>query len=278
MPFLLGEPTILMPTIGMQLEAELCLDGVALGVVSTRYQIQSWRGSEKRETRVTGKLTSLLGGAKESDLLIISRKRNKDDCYRLDLIPKRSKNFRYFMKLVSGRRWGALEKNDPPESFALALESALQEEEERAVLEFSLFDFNKKNVTSVVTKKARDYAFKRRVLKAYGWRCAICAKGFKSPDGQYELEAAHIVPHSMSGVDDVRNGFSLCRSHHWAFDRGLFGITAKRTVYVPDVVKEITQNSELCLRHQKKLFEPLSEGLRVDASAFAWHWENILIS
>jgi hypothetical protein len=35
-------------------------------------------------------------------------------------------------------------------------------------------------------------------------------------------QAAHIVPKNKNGTDDPRNGLTLCRAHHWAFDAGLF--------------------------------------------------------
>jgi len=44
-----------------------------------------------------------------------------------------------------------------------------------------------------------------------------------SPDTlQWEVEAAHIVPYSSNGKDDIWNGLALCRLHHWAFDVGWF--------------------------------------------------------
>ena len=142
---------------------------------------------------------------------------------------------------------------------------------------FSLFDFDRKRVVTIVQKKARSQAFKRNVLKAYGNKCAVCAKGLKAPDGQYELEAAHVVPHAVLGADDVRNGLALCRSHHWAFDKGLFGVSADRILHVPDLVRDMAENFELVGCHEKELFEPEHEDLRVDVSAFAWHWDNTLI-
>jgi putative restriction endonuclease len=33
------------------------------------------------------------------------------------------------------------------------------------------------------------------------------------------VEGAHIIPWSESNNDDPRNGLSLCRTHHWMFDK-----------------------------------------------------------
>src|SRR5438067_2316226 len=74
----------------------------------------------------------------------------------------------------------------------------------------------------------------RRILTdLYEGRCCVCGTGLRVPSGPYEIEAAHIVPHALRGCDDARNGLALCRRHHWAFDRGLFGVDASRLIHVP---------------------------------------------
>ncbi len=61
--------------------------------------------------------------------------------------------------------------------------------------------------------------FRFLVFKRYGARCAVC-----DLDVPELLEAAHIVARQFDGCDDPRNGMVLCRNHHAAFDRGLFGV------------------------------------------------------
>ena len=53
-----------------------------------------------------------------------------------------------------------------------------------------------------------------------------------------EVDAAHIVPRSMFGSDDARNGLALCKRHHWAFDKGMLGIDDDRKIVVPSVVAD----------------------------------------
>ncbi|SMQ30705.1 putative restriction endonuclease [Pseudomonas helmanticensis] len=277
LPFIIGEPTSEMPTVGMRLDVSLYLKGELITSVSTRYQLQSWRGSNKRETRVTGKLTSLLDDAKENDLLVVSRRRSAINCYRFNLIPESSAEFSLYIGLVKGRRWGSLWEFEAPESFYEELEVAEEKEEVRESLPFSLFDFDREKTTTVVQKRARSQVFKRRVIAAYNYKCAVCAGGLKSPGGFYELEAAHVVPHSAAGADDVRNGLALCRSHHWAFDKGLFGVNSNRELFVPDLVMAMPENNDLVGYHGKPLYGPESEDLQVDLSAFNWHWDNAFI-
>ena len=65
--------------------------------------------------------------------------------------------------------------------------------------------------------------FRLAVIEAYDYKCSVCGLILPSPDFlNWEVEAAHIVPHSLLGKDDIWNGIALCRFHHWAFDVGWF--------------------------------------------------------
>ena len=68
-----------------------------------------------------------------------------------------------------------------------------------------------------VTTRPGQQKFKFNVFKRYGSRCAVCDIIHKEL-----LEAAHIVPRSVHGSNDARNGLVLCYLHHRAFDVGLF--------------------------------------------------------
>ncbi|QXE89230.1 HNH endonuclease [Geomonas subterranea] len=72
---------------------------------------------------------------------------------------------------------------------------------------------------------ARDQAFRRAVIKAYDHRCALCGVRIITPEQHTAVDAAHIVPWSKTQNDDIRNGMALCKLCHWAFDRGMMGVT-----------------------------------------------------
>jgi len=83
--------------------------------------------------------------------------------------------------------------------------------------EISSFDSTPRRQKLTSTLKAvRDFNFSKRVLAAYGHRCAICGVQLRL------LDAAHILPvvHPDS-TDATCNGVSLCTLHHRAYDRGL---------------------------------------------------------
>lgn len=62
----------------------------------------------------------------------------------------------------------------------------------------------------------RDPHFKESVLKAYQRTCCICNRQLGI------IQAAHIIPHSISGSPNtVQNGLALCIEHHKLYDDGL---------------------------------------------------------
>lgn len=73
----------------------------------------------------------------------------------------------------------------------------------------------------------RDATFRKRVLDAYGNRCAVCRTSLRLVD------AAHIVPVTEPDAsDEVANGVALCRLHHGAYDMALLGVMEDYSVEV----------------------------------------------
>jgi putative restriction endonuclease len=80
----------------------------------------------------------------------------------------------------------------------------------------------------MTTRRAlRDIRFRKRVLEAYGHRCAMCGVQLGL------LDAAHIVPvEHPDGTDETSNGVALCALHHRAYDRGLVTFDEKYRIRV----------------------------------------------
>lgn len=72
----------------------------------------------------------------------------------------------------------------------------------------------------------RDQGFRCAVTAACDHRCALCGIRMSTPDGHTAVDAAHIVPWSISDSDDPRNGMALCRLCHWTFDEALLGVSS----------------------------------------------------
>ena len=127
--------------------------------------------------------------------------------------------------------------------------------------------------------------FRQAIIEAYDYRCAVCGMKIKSPDSLlWEVEAAHIVPHASMGKDDIWNGLSLCRLHHWAFDVGWFTLSDDYAIQVSSKINSLPlgfgkmwDNEIVRVMADKKLkiFLPGQEEIFPHQNAIQWHRENI---
>lgn len=97
--------------------------------------------------------------------------------------------------------------------------------------------------------------------------CAAAA-----PDALRPVTASDIEPEEV----DVRNGLSLCRRHHWAFDRGLFCVTDSREVRIsPAVCRAKREKFDLEEYSGERLCRPLSDSCQPSLEAIDWHRRNV---
>ena len=129
--------------------------------------------------------------------------------------------------------------------------------------------------TYSVTVHKRDDAFRKMILKEYDFTCSVCEMKFHLGE-LVEAQAAHIVPKRKNGTDDPRNGLSLCRTHHWAFDSGIFSLSDDYKVQLSQIVKKAeTKRFNLLDFSEKQIFLPENDLLYPHPSALVWHRQNV---
>jgi putative restriction endonuclease len=123
---------------------------------------------------------------------------------------------------------------------------------------------------------ARDQGFRRAVVIAYDHRCALCGIRMLTPDGHTVVDAAHIVPWSISRNDDPRNGMALCRLCHWTFDEGLIGVSSSYVVITSPQLA-IGQNvpGHLLTLSDRGIIGPVEQPLWPDLDALSWHHRHV---
>lgn len=94
----------------------------------------------------------------------------------------------------------------------------------------------KRYITVETRRRLHQPIFRATVMRAYKSRCAVCALGHSQL-----LDAAHIVPdRDEGGVAAIRNGLSLCKIHHAAFDSHILGVRPDYVVEIrSDLLEEI---------------------------------------
>jgi hypothetical protein len=110
-------------------------------------------------------------------------------------------------------------------------------------------------------------AFRRRLLTAYGGRCAISGSDIRAT-----LEAAHIVAHAQGGRMVTTNGLLLRADLHSLFDLGLIAIdVASWTVLVHDSVRQTKSGAAL---HGALFTLPANAHDRPDVGSLHMHREQ----
>jgi len=121
------------------------------------------------------------------------------------------------------------------------------------------------------TAIVRDGAFRRIVTNVYSYRCAFC--GLKILNNQENIvDGAHIKPFSQFYDDQINNGLSLCKNHHWAFDRFWFTINDDYTLEIADTLYEDSPDTLTIKSFQgRQIYLPNREDYYPRLDALAWH-------
>ncbi len=106
-----------------------------------------------------------------------------------------------------------------------------------------------RRVEIVETRRAaRDAQFRRKVLRAYENRCAVCGVQLRL------LDAAHVLPVDQPGsTDDTNNGVALCALHHRAYDRALIAFDPTYAIQVNK--KQVDELTSLSLAGGLRQFQ-----------------------
>lgn len=260
------------PTIDRRILVHMFIGLRQVGDGMSRYQFQTWGGERSAEGRLTDNLGPIRSLAARDDIVVFQRSADTLDRFRLLLFQKRQPSYQDISSLTKGRRWGPLNEGQEPVTTE-DLENAEAQFDETAKQPFVL-KTERKRVESRVSRVARSSAFASRVNREYQWTCAVSGVSLSTPTKIYEVQAAHVVPVTEDGTDDIRNGLALSHTLHWAFDWGLFGIREDRKIYIPRRVLRMADSTFLREFNGKRVLEARTEHLRVHERAFAWHLKH----
>ncbi len=263
------------PTTDRYLHAEMHVGEIHISSHAVRYQLQTWGGTRSGESRITDGFQPLRDDAHEGDLIIFQRRADTLNRFRLLLIKKNTDEFNEIKAAVGSRRWGALYAERPPTT----QDELIQAGTEITLLAQQAFNLIKPSISRIETRQmkiARSTIFRQRVRCEYNKKCSVSGVALSTPTLLPEVESAHVVALSAGGTDDIRNGFTLTHTLHWAFDKGLFGILPDRKVYIPKKVKLMPGNKFLLQFEKQTIAEARTPNLCVHPSAFRWHLENLV--
>lgn len=125
-------------------------------------------------------------------------------------------------------------------------------------------------------RRPRDPEFRRRILRAYEYRCAVCGFDVRLGSSPVALEAAHILWHQAGGPDIETNGVALCVMHHRLFDRGVFTLETDLRLMVSEEVHGTVGFQEWLLNfHGQPLRAPQRPDYYPNPDFTAWHVREV---
>lgn len=134
------------------------------------------------------------------------------------------------------------------------------------------------NEPKVYLKKSlvRNAFFRKAVVHIYDYRCAFCRLKVTMSLNQTIVDGAHIKPLSQFYDNKIDNGISLCKNHHWAFDRGLFSLdNTYRILVSPKLEEDSPKATPMKDFHGETILLPISEKYYPRIEAIQWHRENL---
>jgi putative restriction endonuclease len=122
----------------------------------------------------------------------------------------------------------------------------------------------------------RDQGFRKAVVRVYDHRCAFCGVRMLTVDGHSVVDAAHIIPWSISHNDDPRNGMALCRLCHWTFDEGLASVSPKYLMLLSSELRtSLNVPGHLLTLENRPILGPTETNFIPDLESLSWHRQNI---
>lgn len=122
----------------------------------------------------------------------------------------------------------------------------------------------------------RNGAFRRTITSIYEYRCAFChLQVFNHLENI--VDGAHIKPFSKFYDNRINNGISLCKNHHWAFDRFWFTIEDDYTIRISGSLREDSPHAPPMREFQgKEILLPNNKLYHPRSDALAWHRQAFL--
>ncbi len=123
---------------------------------------------------------------------------------------------------------------------------------------------------------ARSAAFAKTVKQVYDYRCAACGVRILI-DNVHFVDAAHLIPFSVSYNDHPSNGMALCKNHHWAMDHKLIAPHPDNYWIVSERLDDrINDHQPLMNLNKRTLISPYDKRFMPDKESLEWRIEKMV--
>lgn len=129
---------------------------------------------------------------------------------------------------------------------------------------------------NIIQTRKRDPNFRKEVLRAYNFQCAICGYDLRMDNVSFGLEAAHVKWKQFHGPCNINNGLALCSIHHQAFDKGVIAISNNLEVKISKMLNGSRIVDELFYKFEgQKIFQVRNPEWFLKQEYLEWHQTEV---
>ncbi|WP_445249291.1 HNH endonuclease [Microcoleus sp. OTE_8_concoct_300] len=137
-------------------------------------------------------------------------------------------------------------------------------------------DFDREPKFYLRKSAVRNAFFRKAVVHIYDYRCAFCRLKVMRTITQNIVDGSHIKPFSQFYDNQIDNGISLCKNHHWAFDQGWFAIDDNYRIIVANDLEEESPNAKAMKDfHSETILLPTPDQYLPRLESLQWHRLNV---
>lgn len=132
-------------------------------------------------------------------------------------------------------------------------------------------------ITRVIIRPKRDPLFPKKIMQAYDYRCSFCQLKLYHNHRPFPMEAAHIKWKARGGECVETNGLSLCPTHHYTFDKGVWSLNTNLEIILnPKVTIDTNSDRFFTAFEGRSIIKNLMDSkLRPSEEYVEWHRKNI---
>ena len=129
----------------------------------------------------------------------------------------------------------------------------------------------------IISRTKRDPNFRFKILALYDYRCCFCNLKIYLNNKPVSMEAAHIRWKAFGGECLETNGLSLCPTHHYTFDKGLWTLNQNLQIELsPLALFDEREQSSFKQFNKKDIGKNIiNSGLKPIYENILWHNSNI---
>ena len=136
---------------------------------------------------------------------------------------------------------------------------------------------DRESITRTVRRPHKDPNFPKKVMQAYDYRCSFCELKIYHNHRPFPMEAAHIKWKARGGECIESNGLSLCPTHHYTFDKGIWSLNSNLEIILnPNVMIDKETDRFFLGFEGKSIIKRLMDPKFSPSEEFVdWHRRNI---